>query len=253
MVVDYFTRYAKAYATRNKSGQTAAERIFNDFVPRFGFLSKVHHDQRREFEKELFRTLRQLSDIGHSRTSPYHPQGNPAEWFHRTLLQMLRTLSQKEMEHWKDHLPQIVDVYNCTRHESTGFSPYYLMFGHHPRLPIDLLFGLFIETDPVTPRGYVQKWSKRMSQAYLIAQENSKQSSARGKSYYDQKMKGAVLQPRDRVLVRNLGERGGPGKLRSYWQKIIYVVKEQVSENPVYMVNPEGGDENKTRTLYRNL
>ncbi|MGL4645552.1 MAG: hypothetical protein ACRCVL_00305, partial [Cetobacterium sp.] len=70
------------------------------------------------------------------------------ERFNRTLLQMLGTLSTKEKSHWKDIVKPLVHAYNCTRNDVTGFSPYELMFGRQPRLPVDLAFGLPVNSQP---------------------------------------------------------------------------------------------------------
>lgn len=92
-----------------------------------------------------------------------------------------------------------------------------------------------------------------MQEAYKIAAANAKKRMDRGKKYYDIKAKNIVLVPGDRVLVRNLGEKGGPGKLRSYWEDKVHIVVRRISNQlPVYEVRPENG-KGRSRVLHRNL
>ena len=142
MVVDHYTRYAVCYATKNKSGKTAANNMFNNFVLRYGCPARIMHNQGGEFENELFTQLETLSGVKKSRTTPYHPQSNgKCERMNRTLLGLLRTLPEKFKSRWSRHLQKVTHAYNATMHSATGFSPFYLLFGREPQLTVDLMFN----------------------------------------------------------------------------------------------------------------
>ncbi len=175
---------------------------------------RIHHDQGGEFENQLFGQLQKYSGITGSRTTPYHPQGNgQVERFNRTLLQILKTLSDKQKSNWKDSLNKLIYAYNCTKSEVTGFSPFHLLFGCSPRLPIDVLFGLGTDSMPMNKSEYLETWKRGMQEAQEIAREHVKKESERNKRNYDQKVRYTDLDSGSRVLVRNMSPRGGPGKL----------------------------------------
>ncbi len=79
----------------------------------------------------------------------------------------------------------------------------------------------------MTHTEYANKWKVAMKEAYSLALKNKFKSAMDGKRHYDHKVRFSNLQPGDRVLVRNLSERGWPGKLRSYWERKIHVVREK--------------------------
>ena len=49
-----------------------------------------------------------------------------------------------------------------------------------------------------------------------------------------------VLEQGDRVLIKNMSERGANGKMQSFWEEKVHVVVENTNnENITYTVKPE--------------
>ena len=170
VIKDHFTRFAWPYPTRDKSAKTAAQKVYSDFTLWFWYPQTTHHDQGGEFGNKLFY---QLCGITHSRTTLYHPQGNgQVERFNRIFLGMLRTLPETYKSRWSDNLNKVVYAYNCTRCNSTGYSPFYLLFGRKPPLLFDRLFRLRPLKEQKQPyETYVDNWCKAMEQAHQLASE----------------------------------------------------------------------------------
>ena len=186
VVLDHFTRFTQAYATRNKSSKAAADKLFNQFILQFGFPKRIHHDKGREFNNKLFYHLHRLAGIKASNTTPYHPMGDgQVERMNRTLGNMLKAIPENEKNNWKDHLPKLMFADNSTTHKATGFSPFFLMFGRPSRLPIDSLFPNNEPDGNCSYGEFVTKWKESMNQAYEIANHNIGKASDYNKQKYD--------------------------------------------------------------------
>lgn len=255
VITDHFSRYAQAYPTKNQTAKTTAKVLFEHFIVHYGFPARIHSDQGPNFESHLIGELCSLAGIEKSRTTPYHAMGNGmVERFNQTLLKMLGTLEDDQKADWKSHVSVLVHAYNATHHESTGYSPYFLMFGRHPRLAIDALLGLPTDTVSASKHSeYVVKMRDHLKTAYEKARKATERAGIASKRRYDEKARSSVLHPGDRVLVKNVSIRGKQ-KLADRWEKDPYVVVRQPnSDIPVYEVKREGTRFKKSKTLHRNL
>ena len=251
VLTDHFTKYAVAIPTRNQKAQTVAKCLWENFLVHYGFPEKLLSDQGPDFESRTIKELCSIAGIQKVRTTPYHPRGNPVERFNRTLLQMLGTLENKDKSHWREFVKPLVHAYNCTRNDVTGFSPYELMFGRQPRLPVDLAFGLPSSREPKSHSQYVHDLKGRLEESYRVATENASKTADRNKQRFDKRVVESTLETGDRVLVRNVRIRG-KHKLADKWEPDVHVVVNRAGNLPVYTVKPER-KEGPLRTLHRDL
>ena len=89
--------------------------------------SNILHNSVRSKEFELHgTTLRPMAK-------------HQTETMNQTIINMLKTLGERNKSSWKDHIQKLVHAYNCMTHYSTSYLPYYLLFGRTPKLPINLI------------------------------------------------------------------------------------------------------------------
>ena len=120
----------------------------------------------------------------------------------------------------------------------TGYSPYYLMFGCRPRLPIDLLF-LMRRTQMLTRTidKYVAILYDRLRESLAIAQDCAVKEAQRQKRLYDHKVGAVELRPGDHVLVHSDAFRGQRRKLKNRWGDDLHMVVTRVADGiPAYVV-----------------
>ncbi|KAK2879334.1 hypothetical protein Q8A73_005098 [Channa argus] len=221
VITDHFTKYAVAIPTKDQKATTVARCLWEQFLVHYGFPERLHSDQGRDFESQIIKELCSLVGIRKIRTSPYHPRGNPVERYNRTLLSMLGTLKEQEKTKWREYVKPLTHAYNCTKNEVTGFTPYELMFGRQPRLPIDIAFGLPVNESSVIPHSqYVKRLKSYLTESYQLAAANAKKVADKNKRRFDMRVRESTLEIGDRVLVRNLRLRG-KHKLADRWESTV--------------------------------
>ena len=245
VVTDHFTRYACAFPTRNQEAKTVAKILVDEYFTHYGIPERLHSDQGANFQGRVITHLCKLLNIKKSRTTPYHPQGDGmTERFNKTLISMLKTLEPSQKPRWKEHVASLVHAYNCTRHESTQYSPFFLMFGRQPRLPIDIFLG----RDP-NYTASVEAVKLRLEEAYKAASDAARKAARKQAGQYNKKIRGHGLQAGDTVLLKNIGLKGKQ-KLADKWQAKPFVVVDQPNTDiPVYKIQRD----QETRMIHRNL
>ncbi|PAA84541.1 hypothetical protein BOX15_Mlig014170g1 [Macrostomum lignano] len=210
---DVFSKWVEATAVSNIEARTVADALLRSVVLRHGAPEVIHSDQGRQFESDIFQELCRLLDIRKTRTTPFHPSGNPAvERFNRTLGDMLAAYCMEQQNKWADFLPYVIWAYNSSAHCTTKRSPYAVLHGCDPRIPAELSLPAGGERRLVTDTLADARTGLQLVRQRLQSTQRSR------KQQYDKRQHFTPIQVGQLVMLSNPAVLKGQSKaLRRRW------------------------------------
>lgn len=133
------TKFLVAVPTSDCTALTAANCILEHIICRYNFPSRLISDNATSFTSQIIKELTHLFSIKKIFTTAYHPQANIVERAHRTSNAYMRAfVTEKNRDHWHDHLKYVTFAYNNTIHSTTDYTPHELAHGFKIQIPNQL-------------------------------------------------------------------------------------------------------------------
>jgi len=138
--MDYLTKWPEARAIPNATARSVASFLYEDIICRHWCPKELVSDNGSAFISQVIEAVLEQHQIKHRLISPYHPQSNGlVKRFNRTLCTALAKYVQVLEEDWDKFIPFILFAYWTTRHNTTKFEPFSLVYGRQAITPLDLL------------------------------------------------------------------------------------------------------------------
>lgn len=134
-VADCFSKFVLLFPLRSADAPAVTERIENDVILMFGAPEVFLADNGVQFRSKKFLEMTKIYNIKVSFRANYHPQANPVERVNRVVKTMLAAYIGNDHRKWDQQLPKIAYAIRSARHEATGLTPNFIVFGRE----IDIL------------------------------------------------------------------------------------------------------------------
>ena len=204
-IVCVSTRYCEAVPLKNIDSITIADELIKVFA-RMGFPSEILSDCASNFTSSMIKEMYKMLNITPIQTSVYHKESNGVvERFHGTIKPMLRKLAEKQPKKWDRLLPILLYACRDVPNETTGFSPFELLFARKPCGPLDLMAEAW--------RGEKEKEQERTTYQHVLdmknfffemdnlVRENVQKATKSNKFYKDRGSKQRSFQVGQKVLI----------------------------------------------------
>ena len=133
VIVDYFTKWPEVFAIKSIDAEVIAKIFTEEIVCRHSCVNTVLTDQGTNFTSKLMKDVCRLVSSKKLQTTTYRPQTDGlVERFNKTIVQCLSAYVNEHKKDWDEWIPYILSAYRTSIHESTGFTPFELVYNRDP-------------------------------------------------------------------------------------------------------------------------
>ena len=192
--IDLFSKFVEMFPLRTATAENLVDKTWQ-LICRWGTPRSLIVDNGSQYASKKFHDFCLDVGINVFHISAYHAQANPCERVNQTIKQVIITTIEN-MKDWDCHLEEICFSLRTAAHDSTGFSPAYLLMGRELRTPFDNKLEL-----DLTPTFRVEELGTRFNLLRQIARDNLTSSLNKSLTYYNRKTKPRFFQVNDMVWL----------------------------------------------------
>ena len=201
-IQDDLSKFIKYIPIENKRSETVARAFTEEWVLNFGLPEYILTDNGGEFINEVMKELCKMFGIKHLRTSNAYPQSNgSAERSHARLGEYMRLVNKgKGKPEYSKLFRYAAFCHNTAIHNSTGFTPYEMIFGRKANVPSE-----FCNLNFKTTTDYTQELQLKLIRMETEAKRTMLGHKTKSKERYDKKINSNVkeFKKNDLILVEN--------------------------------------------------
>jgi hypothetical protein len=243
--IDTFTRWLYLIPVKSTTAKEIADAIYENVVMEHGCVPRILSDNGPEFANQVMGRMCTRMGIKQAHSTAYHPQTNAqVERIHRHLAKSLAILSHEYKNSWYLHVKEVQFAYRMSPIDALGMSPFEMLYGRAPRLPVDILTSDEFELKTDAER-YQLDFPKRMAEIWRLVKKQSEDNADKNKKIHDKDKKSVEFEVGQKVLVYRpwVDEDIKPGKLHTRWRGPFEVVKRGKYSDRTYHLRNDDGEE----------
>ena len=251
VVIGRLTKMAHFIPTRTDvTALEVADLFYKHVWCRHGLSLDIVSDRDPKFTSKVWKHLCEMWPMAKLMSTGFHPQTDgQTERMNRTLQQMLRNYVSPDQTDWDELLAPAEFAYNNAPSASTGFTPFFLNYGRHPRTPASLIFRRRGDGGEVpSVENFVELMDdcrKRARDALSAAQERQKFYADTNRSPKEFKVGQKVLLSTQNLKLRDAGARKllpryiGPFEIKGRVGELAYrlALPPKMRVHPVFHVS----------------